>query len=542
MRSIPLAAFPSTPDLVRDTLTGVSAVDFGFSTEPSVEQWRQASEIESKRERPRDLIADRLLELAGDGLPDSAKKNIEALRSPETLAVVTGQQVGLAGGPLLSLYKAMNAVALAHKLEKESGIRTVPVFWMASSDHNLTEAAQIHWIDMRNQLAGYKPATQENKIPVGSLKLGEMATQLVQAIRTDMPDTEFSSEVLAALEDAYRPEATFGEAFLHLSYRLLGDTGLILFDPEDEATKVSAAPFWQQVIEHVDERLESILDRSDALVHAGYRVQAPIQHGRPALFLHEDGIRRKVVLSGKQIRARSDIVVERNELLRIAEQEPQRFSAGVTLRPLLQGWLLPTAAYVGGSHEMAYWAQLSGAFEVESIPRPALLPRTSLTLLEGKITKLLDKYEILPEQLFGSTDDIIESIITERRDEKVDEKVKRIDTCFRESESIYREFASSPEFAGLENAVRSSFQKIQYHIDKLNDMFRDRARRRHGDTIGHIEKLKTHIMPADQPQERVISPIYFFVRYGTGIVKGIEEIALNSPPSHRFVHVEELQR
>ena len=540
MTTIELHDFPGIPEMVSECLDGTCRIPFGFAISTEVERWKQQSLIEAKRERPRDLIADRIAAGAGEQMTDAVRANIEALRDPGTMTVVTGQQVGLGGGPLLTLYKALTTVALARKMEQESGVRTVPVFWMATSDHNLIEASQVYWIDLKNSLTGYKSSQQDNRVPVGNIQLKSVAEDLLTSIEKDLPDSEFKQVILDALRSSYTHEHTFAEAFRALAYALLGETGLLMFDPEDLEVKKSSSPFWVEAMSNVDEVLAAIVSRSDEIRDANYPLQALVESSRPAIFHHEDGIRRKVVLEGKHIRARSDVILSREALVKIAEESPESLSAGVTFRPLMQGWLFPTGAYVAGPHEMAYWAQLNTAFESLNIPAPAVVPRASLTLVESKIRKGLNKFGLQPAQFFGDLDVLKERLITDERDEQTIETFKEVANHLVKAEKLLLDMTQEPDFSGLEDAVTTAFRKVHFHMEKLHERIRDRLHSHHGDTIAQVDKLSTHIFPAGQPQERVMTPIYYFVRYGMKLLHGLDKHILDAVGRHAFFDLEEL--
>lgn len=540
MNRISLRQFPGVPALVAETLDGEAAIDFGFPTRAGDSAWREASARNAGTDRPRDRIADAIrAQNEPFSPPRPVLDNIEALAEPGTLAVVTGQQVGLAGGPMLTLYKAITAVALADDLQRSTGVRTVPVFWMATSDHNLQEAAQLHWIDLENRLAGTRDNTAGNRTPVGSLPLGERAHDVLHGLQSALPETEFSESYLRALRECYMPERTFADAFRDLGLRLLGRYGLVFFDPQDPAIKRISSPFLQRAVEEVDDRLERLAERSRAIERAGYRVQAPVEPGRPALFLLDDGRRRKIVLEGRSIRARTDIILSRDELFAIARDEPERLSAGVTLRPILQGWLIPTGAYVAGPHEMAYWAQLADAFDPLSVPKPAVIPRCSLTLIEPKVRRWLDRHGLHPADLFGDADELTGRLLASKRDGDADRALAALESDLARHRRNLFELAGNGEFKGLDQAVESSFSKLYYHVDRLRHSFAERSKRRHGDVIKHVEQLATHLAPAGRPQERVLSPFYYFVRYGDAFLAGLRGHCLDAAGGHGFVDIRE---
>ncbi|MCB2212734.1 bacillithiol biosynthesis cysteine-adding enzyme BshC [bacterium] len=534
--------FPGIPPLVHETIAGISHIDYGFRTYPDPVAWVEQSKSEAKHERPIGAIADTIRKQYGDlPLTQAVRQNLDALTQPGTMAVVTGQQVGIAGGPLLTLYKAMTTIALAERLERGTGVRTVPIFWMATSDHNLPECAQSHWIDLNNQLSSYKDTKSGNRFPVGSLKLGNRAEDLLQKLITQLPSTEFSADVLNSLRSAYAPEHTFADAFRRFWNDFLGTYGLVFFDPEDPEIKRLSAPFMRKAAAEVDDRLAILVERSQMIERAGYKSQAPIEPGRPALFLLEEGQRRKIVLEGKAIRGMSDLIISRDKLVKLAETEPERLSAGVTLRPMLQGWLLPTGAYVAGPHEMAYWAQLPGAFAPLGIHKPAVVPRASLTLVEPKVERWLNKYELQPSDIFAGEKELSKRLLASRRDDETDHALADLDADLKSHERILTDMTRDGDFGGLDTLVESSFGKMRYHVDKLRHGFSERLMRRHGTLLKHVEQLSTHLFPGGIPQERVISPVYYLIRYGNSMLDGLNETALQAVGRHMFINLKEWQ-
>ncbi len=540
MKTIALSNLPNIPHLVSDALEGKARVDYGFPLKINARFWKRKSREEAGQTRPREAIAERILAQAGDiEIPGPARRNIKALAEPGTLAVVTGQQIGLGGGPLLTFYKALTTIALARKLEAESGVRTVPVFWMATSDHNLVEAAQLHWVDLDNKLTGQKTLQADNRIPVGNLELGDHARELIASLKRDLPQSDFKPGLMEILEASYRPEATFGQAFMQLGYKMLGESGMVMLNPEDIEIKRACRPFWEQAVAEVDERLERLKQRSEQLQKNGYEIQTPVVKGRPSIFLLEDGIRRKVVLEGRSIHGQSDIIISRDELARIARDETERLSSGVTLRPLCQGFMLPAGAYVAGPHEMAYWSQLSDAFKPLGISKPAIVPRASFTLIEKKTRRWLDKLRMNPEDIFGDMAVIAEKIVQDNDENPSQETFEEVRATCKGTQGKLIKLASGA-YGGLDLAVETAFNKIHYQLDNLENKFNRRLRRKHQDLLQGLDRLATHLLPAGRPQERVITPHYYIARYGWSLQDFITGHTLETMGVHGFLELEEL--
>ncbi len=539
--SIPFSQLPDFPKLVADLFAGKTTLEFGFPLKVEKEFWISRSKEEAEFARPREVLVDRLFKQLEDvELPVRTRSNIEALGTPGTLAVVTGQQVGLGGGPLLTLYKALTAIAVAEHLERETGVRTVPVFWMATSDHNLYETAQFHWIDLENRLLSYTPNGNENRTPVGNLKLGDHALQLIHFLRRDLPDNEFKQKVIGLIEECYQPEVTFGQAFQRLGTKFFAISGLVILDPEEAELKIACRLFWEQMVSAIEVNFTHIKARSDEILRAGYTIQAPVEPGRPALFYLEQGARRKIILEGRAKRALSDIIFTRKELTEIARYNPHTLSAGVTVRPLYQSYLLPTGCYVAGPHELAYWAQLSDSFSPLGLYSPAVIHRVSMTIIEKKIKKRLQKLELEPSAFFGDIPSLVETMIAQRSNDSVSKMFEKIRNL---SDQCYNELNSQTVgyYAGLNKAVENAFNKITYQMDSLEQKFKQRLNQQHIDLITAMEHLSTHLRPAGKLQERVLSPHYYFSRYGWNFLVRLLKCTRPYNTEHQILDLEEIQ-
>ncbi|GBE29439.1 hypothetical protein BMS3Bbin04_00451 [bacterium BMS3Bbin04] len=542
MEMLDLNEFPGIPPLVQDTLAGTARIDFGFRTYPDPAAWIEQSKAESEQNRPIAGIVEAIRAQYGPlPIPDIVSQNLVSLSQPGTMTVVTGQQVGLGGGPLLTLYKAMTTVALARRLETGTGVRTVPIFWMATSDHNLVETAQSHWLDINNNLTSYYSTIQGNRTPVGSLPLGAIADEFVNRITKDIPESEFSKHYLDLLCEAYTPDKTFAQAFRQLGNELLGPYGLIFLDPDDVQLKRLSAPFMKDAVAEVDDRLERIIERSKMIQASGYKTQVSVKSGRTSLFLLEDGQRRKIVLEEKAIQGHTDIKLSRSELARIAAETPENLSAGVTLRPILQSWMLPVGAYIAGPHEMAYWSQLKDAFSPLGIAKPAVVHRASFTLIEPKVRRWLDKYDLKPNDMFMGYDKLSEQVIADIGDDESEHIFTTMQNDLNSHERVLTDLTRGYDFSGIERSVDASFRKINFHVDKLRNTFSQRAKSRHSVLLKHVEQLSNHIFPGGTAQERVISPIYYLARYGNSLLDGLSENALSAVGRHSIVDLKEWQ-
>src|SRR5262249_29364902 len=330
------------------------------------------------------------------GSPDLTFENINVLRRPGSVAIVTGQQAGLFTGPLYTIFKALTTIKLARCLN-DQGIQAVPVFWVASEDHDFDEVNHCKIIDTDGRLneIRYEGCGHSQDLPVGHIELCEGIDQKITELLAFLPHSEFLDEVRTDLRESYRAGVGFAEAFSCLLARIFKDYGVVLLDPLEEGLKQIAAPIYVAAIEKSAEIARALTRRSDELVAAGYHAQVHVSEDMVPLFIMDD--RRRVALTrhDEEFHVKgSDRSFTKQELIELARSCSTCFSPNVTLRPVVQDFLLPTAAYIGGPAEIAYFAQIRAVYEVLGRPLPCVLPRASMTIVEGRHQKTMKKYSL----------------------------------------------------------------------------------------------------------------------------------------------------
>ncbi len=332
-----------------------------------------------------EVLREQNLQLGADGTTGS---NLDRLAAG-AVAVVTGQQVGLFTGPSYSIYKALTAIRVATQLSQR-GTDAVPVFWLAAEDHDLAEVNHCFWLGRSGLKRLESPASEAAGQRVGEVRLGEGIRGLLRAA-TALLEGPSAEEIGRALEESYRPEETFGSAFGRLMARLFAGKGIILLDPLDARLHRLAVPAYRRALEENAVLNRELLARSKKLDRAGYHAQVKVTGRSTLLFMNLDGQRLPVrqrsagfVVGGAEFSA--------DQLLDAIDRTPEAFSANVLLRPVVQDALLPTAAYIGGPAEIAYFAQAEVVYRHLLGRMPAVLPRASFTLVEPYIARLLKRY------------------------------------------------------------------------------------------------------------------------------------------------------
>jgi bacillithiol biosynthesis cysteine-adding enzyme BshC len=474
------------------------------------------------------------------GATDETLANIARLREADCLAVVSGQQAGLFTGPLYTIYKALSAVKLAGCLTQR-GTAAVPVFWIATEDHDFAEVATAEFIgcDCRLASVGVPPAMHAENEPVGSVRLDDSIGETIKRLLDVLPSTEFIPEIESLLRETWKPGTGYGEAFARMMTRILGRYGLILLDPLDASLKQLAAPLYAEAARHAPLIASALVERSRELEAAGYHAQVATSENAFPLFLHtENGTRHAVTRTSdghyKMKNTREEYTAE--ELSLMAEREPQKFSPNVTLRAVVQDYLLPTVAYFGGAAEIAYFAQTAEVYRVLSRPATPILPRASLTVVERHTWRTLERYGLSLSDLFEGVDAVLARVVEEHLG------TETAQTFDRTEESINRELnALEEQLRGVDptlaDALETGRRKINYQLEGLRSRFhraqmgRDRAAHR------QLERAFAALYPDKTLQERHINITSLLARHGSYVVNWVYDAINLGSPDHQIVYL-----
>jgi bacillithiol biosynthesis cysteine-adding enzyme BshC len=466
--------------------------------------------------------------------------NIERLREADCLAIVSGQQAGLFTGPLYTIYKALSAVKLAGCLSQR-GSTAVPVFWMATEDHDFAEVATAEFIACDCRLANVNvPAEMHAEAaPVGNVCLDDSIDETVKRFLDMLPSTEFMPEVERTLRETWKKGAGYGEAFARMMTRLLGRYGLILLDPLDPTLKQLAAPLYAEAARRAPEIATALVARSRELEEAGYHAQVATTESTFPLFMHtEDGARHAVArtTSGKYKRkdAREEYTAE--ELAGMAANNPQKFSPNVTLRAVVQDYLLPTAAYFGGAAEIAYFAQTAEVYRILNRPATTILPRASMTVVERRTWRTLERYGLNFSDLFEGLDAVLARVVEEHLGTETAQTFVRTEEAINHQLDELQEQLKDVD-ATLADALETGRRKINYQLEGLRSRFhraqmgRDRAAHR------QLERAFAALYPNKTLQERHINITSLLARHGTYIINWIYDAINLGSSDHQIVYL-----
>jgi len=522
-------SIPHTTRIFSDFLSYSPAIRRFFPTQPDAEHLAAFAKS-VPRNRARQVRVTGVLEKQNRawGASDVTLRNIQRLRDG-AFAVVTGQQVGLFGGPLLALFKIASALALARQLTAR-GIACVPVFWLASEDHDLAEVNQalllthdFHLVPLTAPTRGLEGA------PVSTIRFGEGTNRLVAQAAELLGD----SQATDYLRESYVEGETFSNAYARLYTRIFGEHGLILLDPSDPELHRIAAPLFADAIHRATELDQAILARNRELQAGGYHEQVKVTGESTPLFTLVDGARVPIHRANGQFTIGRE-VVGGDELQHRIDSAPENFSANVLLRPVVQDYLLLTVAYVGGPAEVAYFAQAAVLYEKLLGRITPIVSRMSATLIEPRIERRLRKYQVdLPELFHGECQlrDYLaaRSLPAGLRQDFEDAGRAVVEVMGRVSGSLQ---TLDPTL--VEAAARAT-RKMQYQVNRLQKRAAQAELRRTEIIARHAAQIENALYPNKTLQERQIAGLHFYAKYGPELIRRLVERAQARCPEHKVL-------
>jgi bacillithiol biosynthesis cysteine-adding enzyme BshC len=538
---LPFTQIPHTSKLFTDFLSYSPRVQPFYPHSPYFSEWlKPESEVvkynASRRERVSAILKKQ--NQSWDASPQTFA-NLDRLRRGAG-AVVTGQQVGLFGGPAFSLYKALTAVKLAEE-SSAAGVDAVPIFWLATSDHDL---AEVNHVSIPGPDGVLRTLTTSSHglpgAPVSDVRLGDEILPPIEEAATLLGD----SEAVQSLRESYRPGETMGSAFARFYARLFGKWGVILLDAADPELHQVAAPLYRLAIERAAELDSALLNRGRDLENAGYEQQVKVTASSVLLFALHNGARtaihrRESSPGHEEFVIGSDAGAEKlssPELLNRIAATPENFSPNVLLRPVVQDYLLPTLAYAGGAAEAAYFAQAGAVYEILSGRVTPILPRFSATLVEPKVQHKLEHYGLTPLDAFHGPEALRNALAARALPAGLQAAFDRANQSVDESFTALQEALAKLD-ATLVEASRTGASKVRYQLDRLRERALA-AELRRSEVVGrHAEWLSNALYPARALQERGVAGIYFLARHGMELLQTIHDNLRTDCHDHQILEL-----
>ena len=517
--SIDIRRFPWIRRLAADYVFDHSRVaDFFAGNPDDPAAWRDAIARTHRHDRQRDAIADLVqAQQRSRGAPDAAISATALLRDPQTVAVVTGQQAGLFGGPLFTLLKALTAIRLADQVRAEHGVPTVAVFWIDAEDHDWDEVKTCSVLDADMKpldiAAGDPPHAHAG--PVARVRLDESVAAAISALEAAMPATEFTTGMIEELRQAYAPGTGMADAFGRWLERVLGSRGLIVFDASDPAAKPHVSHVFAREIEQAGQTARLASEAGSALEARGYHAQATPQEGSLALF-HMNAGRQPIKphMGGFLVGERPESAAV---LLQRVRTSPEEFSPSVLLRPIVQDTLFPTVCYVAGPNELAYLGQLRRVYDAFSAPMPLIQQRATATIVDANAMRFLTRYDVALESLRAQDEAVLNAVLEAQLPPSVETSLEDVLRAIEQRmERLAKEVTQIDPT--LEGAARSTTSRMQDDLKKLHGKIIQAAKRKDETLRRQFQNARSQAFPGGEPQERAVGFVYFLNKYGPALV------------------------
>lgn len=473
----------------------------------------------------------------GFGAAAASLEKIAGLEDPRSLVVIGGQQAGLFGGPLYTLYKALTVLSLSQRLEALLHRRVIPMFWIASEDSDLAEVNHASMTDAAGRMKRFELGGHAGEnVPVSRIRLGPGIMEILALLSRELPDAEHAGETLAALTRAYSPNAFYHRAFGSWMQYCLGERGLVMVDPSDVRLKSMAVELFRREIEGNGVVARAVIRQNGILESAGYKPQVAIRDGILTLFF-QDPARESIAAAENGFELKNGArKFTKKELTSLLAEQPELFSPNAALRPLFQDAIFPTLAVVLGPSELAYHTQLTAAYRDMGVVMPILFPRASLTLIDGKAGKLLDAYGLgLSDVLTGNgklanrlaARDIPPSLIVNYAAGRA--AVEKIwSGLITETEAFDPTLGPTAR-----NAQAFGMKRFEWMEKKIL-----RAARRKNDVLlDRVERINTFLYPNGGLQERTLVSAQFLARHGKSFMEAAFRAIDPFAPEHRGVRL-----
>ncbi|TPG69101.1 bacillithiol biosynthesis cysteine-adding enzyme BshC [Brevibacillus laterosporus] len=495
----------------------------------------------SKQSYPhRNLLADALHTYNQDiGNHEAALDMIEKLRESDSLVVVAGQQAGLLTGPLYTIYKAIDVIQLARQTSAQLGVSVIPMFWIAGEDHDWEEINHFYQQTQTKEIRKVKIKAKH----IGKHSATDIAVEQADMLRViedffaEETETDYSETIRCCLEETARCSHTLVDWFALLMARLFGSHGLVFIESSLPIVRQLEQPVFEQIIRENEKMNEALLQTQADLREKGYPEQLDIQPQQANFFFYEQ--RERVLMErvggGFQSKDGGNVYTQ-TELLDILEEAPERFSANVVTRPLMQEHLLPTLAFVGGPGEVAYWAYFKKYFAAFGYEMPIVLKRTSVTLMEGALEKIREQKQVSYETLFTRFTDWknewLQSLDDQGFAQRFEQKKRELKMQYQD---LLQDIVAYDQ--GLAQLAQKNVERVVQDVDFMQKRTKEAILHKHQVEVDRVLRLEQAIVPQENWQERVYPIFTYLNRFGPDLVDRLVTTAFERDGSHHVVYL-----
>ncbi|MBN1350470.1 bacillithiol biosynthesis cysteine-adding enzyme BshC [candidate division KSB1 bacterium] len=458
------------------------------------------------------------------GQGDATRHNIDALARGDALVVVTGQQAGLFSGPMYTILKIITTIKLAAQLSASLKQQVLPVFWIASDDHDFNEINHVYLVDKENRLARfeYGDDTSPPRIPIFSRVFGESIAPLIADISERTHPSEWKPDLIHTLETIYAPGENWILATGKFLMWLFKTHGLIIVDPSDARLKKLGASLFETEIRHPEKSSALVREMSQQLTEQGYAPKIQLNKSCLNLF-YIDQQRKTIFLKDEEFEIQpGDAVTSRESLLTILKQTPERFSPNVVLRPLYQDAIFPTIAYVAGPNELAYFAQLMPVYKFFGVQQPLLFPRNSSTVIDKKAERILTRNRIQLTDIYSGMDSLFRQLVAQNMPPNLQQRLldlsDNLDSQFRQLKAEAEQI--DPTLGAF---IQNNHNRIQGQIKAIEKKLLQSMKQKNSLLEQQLTYLYSAIFPDGGLQERRLNILTYLFKFNTDFITLLHE-------------------
>lgn len=512
-KHIPYSETGFFSNLILDYLSGKLELKSFYESEPGFFSFGKKIKESGLKNIDRKLLADVLSE-QNKPLNDNAKvlANIEFLRNNNAFTVTTGHQLNLFTGPLYFVYKIISTINLAEKLKQEYPYSDfVPVYWMHCEDHDFAEINHIHLFGKKIEWA------EEHHGPAGEISTASLRS-VIDELKTILGESANANELVSVFSDAYLNHFNLADAMRFLCHQLFGKYGLVILDARDKRLKQTfVQQFKQDIFQNTNYKLVS--ETNSELEKLSYKTQ--VNPREINCFYLTDGKRERIVKTESGFEVLNTSIVFSKELLeKEIENNPEKFSPNVVLRPMYQEHILPNLAYIGGAGELAYWLQYKRMFDAAKISFPILVLRNSVMVVDEPVKTKIDKLGLSPTDFFAAEEKLVNDFIASHSSASISlvdeqEKLKELFTSIKAT--------ATKVDVTLEASIEAELQKQLKVIEQLESRIQRAEKKKYETSVNQIKSIREKLFPANALQERHENISTFYLRYGSSFVNVLKQ-------------------
>ncbi|WP_316568424.1 bacillithiol biosynthesis cysteine-adding enzyme BshC [Neobacillus sp. YIM B06451] len=506
--------------------------------------YRERLEDLASRDYPRERLASHIESyMSRFGESEENLKSIEKLKRPDSAVVIGGQQAGILTGPLYTIHKAISIIRLAELEESRLGVPVVPVFWIAGEDHDYDEVNHL-FVPAGNSMEKWIfPQKTGGKKMVTDIEIDrDLCGAWVSNLIAHFGETGYTKELVKVIEHFLEAHSSFSDFFAALVLHLFKDSGLLIVDSGNRELRLLESEKFEAIIHSHAEISESLISQQEEIKKQGFANTIEAAKNSANLFYYDSRLEERILLEYDPSEERftgknGSVVFTKEELLLIAREEPFRLSNNVVTRPLMQEWLFPVLAFIGGPGEIAYWAELKQVFEHFGMKMPPIVPRLNITILERPVEVDIQELGLdIAEAMIRGTAAEEETFLSSLRDHELEEAFARAKAeILRQYDGLVGKAAGSAP--GLLPLMKKNEAIVLAQIAFLERKLEEAVRLKHKAILDKFARVNLALRPEGSPQERIWNIIYYLNKYGLDFVARLSDLEYEFDGKHKLVRI-----